>query len=125
MTNKFFTPQQANQRLPYIKRIVDDILAKGQQMKALLSLPHPTGERDKELMALDAKMKLMMKELEDLGCYFKDWHFEVGLVDFPSIINGQEALLCWKSDEPAVEWFHSYEDGFGGRQAITTELIFS
>ncbi len=125
MTVKFFTPHQANQRLPYIRKIVEDILAKGKRVKALLMLPHPTKERERELLELEGKIKALIGELETLGCYFKDWNFETGLVDFPTIINGREALLCWRSDEPTIAWFHGYEDGYAGRQPITAELIFS
>ena len=125
MAVKFFTPQQANQRLPYIKTIVADILGKGKKMKALLMLPHPTAERERQLVELDGQMKTLMGELENLGCYFKDWNFEIGLVDFPTVINGHEALLCWRCDEPIVSWFHGYEDGYMSRQPITGELIFS
>lgn len=125
MTIKFFTPRQANQRLPYVKKIVEEILSRGKQIKALLMLPHPTREREKELLELEKKINALMKELETLGCLFKDWNFEIGLVDFPTILNGQEALLCWRSDELAVAWFHGYDEGYPGRQPITAELIFS
>jgi len=74
---------------------------------------------------LDGQIKALMAQLEDRGCYYKDWNFEIGLVDFPAIIHGQQALLCWRSDEPAVAWFHGYEEGFAGRRPVTRELIFS
>ena len=125
MTVKFFTPKEANQRLPYVKQIVRDILANGQNARALMTLPHKTPELEKQLLDLDGRIKALMGELEAIGCHFKDWNFEVGLVDFPAIINGQEALLCWRSDEPAVAWFHGYDDGYGGRQPITPKLVFS
>ena len=122
---KFFTPTQTNQRLPYIQAIVGEILDKGKKVKALLTLPHPTQERERELLLLEGGIRALVKELEALGCYFKDWNFEIGLVDFPTIINGREALLCWRSDEPSVAWFHGHEEGYSGRQPITAELIFS
>jgi hypothetical protein len=74
---------------------------------------------------LDHNIKALMSQLEDMGCYYKDWNFEIGLVDFPAIIHGQQALLCWRSDEPQVAWFHGLEDGYAGRRPITKELIFS
>jgi hypothetical protein len=27
-----------------------------------------------------------MQELEEIGCYFKDWNFSIGLIDFPAIL---------------------------------------
>ncbi len=41
-----------------------------------------------------------------------------GLVDFPSIIDGEKVFLCWKLDEPKVMYYHGLDDGFAGRQAI-------
>ena len=77
------------------------------------------------MIELDGQIKALMAQLEDMGCYYKDWNFEIGLVDFPAIIHGQKALLCWRSDEPEVTWFHGYEEGFAGRRPVTRELIFS
>ncbi len=122
---KFFTPQEANRRLPYVKAIVADILAHGRKAQALSTLPHRTAQVEGKLLELDQQIKTLMAELEAVGCHYKDWNFEIGLVDFPAIIHGQQAMLCWRSDEPEVAWFHGYEDGYSGRRPITAELIFS
>ena len=108
MTEKFFTPKEANQILPDVKKIVAEILSNANDAHG--------GEQ---------RIRALMAQLEDMGCYYKDWNFEIGLVDFPAIIHGQQALLCWRSDEALVEWFHGYEDGFAGRRKVTRELIFS
>ncbi len=108
MVEKFFTPKEANQILPDVKKIVEEILSKAHEV------PIP-----------DQRIKALMAQLEDMGCYYKDWNFEIGLVDFPAIIHGRQALLCWRSDEPEVAWFHGYEDGYAGRRRVTRELIFS
>ena len=108
MVERFFTPQAANQILPDVKRIVQEILAQASQ-------PQISRERVMPLLV----------QLEDMGCYYKDWNYQIGLVDFPAIIHGQEALLCWRSDEPEVAWFHGFQDGYAGRRPITRELVFS
>ena len=64
-----------------------------------------------------------IKELEDIGCNFKDWNFSVGLVDFPGIIYGEEVELCWRSDEDHILYYHSYDDGYKGRKLIPEELL--
>jgi hypothetical protein len=123
--DKLFTPEEANRQLPHVRQIVAQILAKGQEIKALIVVPNPGPELKKQCLSLEQEIQALMKQLEDMGCYFKDWNFEIGLVDFPAIINGQEALLCWRSDEKAVEWFHGFEDGYMGRRPITKDLIIS
>ena len=41
-----------------------------------------------------------------------------GLVDFPSIRDGEEIYLCWKLDEQRVAWWHEPDAGFAGRQPL-------
>jgi len=125
MVEKFFTPKEVNQILPEIKKIVDEILSRANETRSLITKPDSLNERQARLMALEGRIKALMAQLEDCGCYYKDWNFEIGLVDFPAIIHGQEALLCWRSDESEVAWFHGYEEGFTGRRPVTRELIFS
>ena len=122
MAKKIFTPQEANRRLPLIKKIVADILEKGQRARKLMALVQ--GESvPKEIYALEEEIEPLMEELEGLGCYFKDWNFEIGLVDFPAMIDGEAVLLCWRSDEPAIRWYHGFEDGYPGRKMIPDELL--
>ena len=78
-----------------------------------------------EVLDLQEKLEALMDELEQLGCYYKDWNFEIGLVDFPAMINGQEVVLCWRSDEPFIRWHHGVEDGFIGRKLIPENLLDS
>jgi hypothetical protein len=125
MVEKFFTPKEANQSLGLVKKIVAEIIAKAQEARSLMVIPDITPQREAQLVDIDQRIKALMAQLEDIGCYYKDWNFEIGLVDFPAIIHGQEALLCWRSDEEQVEWFHGYEDGYAGRRPITKQLIFS
>jgi hypothetical protein len=125
MVEKFFSPKEANQILPRVKKIVQEILSKAHEARFLMTIPDPLNERQGQLIELDRQIKALMAQLEDMGCYYKDWNFEIGLVDFPAIIHGQQALLCWRSDETEVGWFHGYEDGYGGRRRVTRELLFS
>jgi len=135
MVERFFTPKEANQLLPDVKKIVEEILSKANEGRQLLTTPDPHHRHREQLIDLELRIKVLMTQLEEMGCYYKDWssyrtltdvrNFEIGLVDFPAIIYGQQALLCWRSDELQVEWFHGNDDGFAGRRKITRELIFS
>src|SRR5277367_5787981 len=119
MVEKFFTPKEANQILPEIKKIVQEILSKAHEARLIMGSSDLSRERQARLINLDQGIKALMAQLEDKGCYYKDWNFDIGLVDFPAIIHGQEALLCWRSDEVQVEWFHGHEDGYAGRRKVT------
>jgi len=43
---------------------------------------------------------------------------DAGLIDFPSLRDGEEVYLCWLVDEPAVTHWHAIEAGFIGRQPL-------
>lgn len=122
MFQKHFTPQEANKRLPLVKQIVGDILAKARQLRSVMAGANAASEKEAYEKIL-AQMNRLIDELESLGCFYKDWNFEKGLVDFPAIIDGQEVLLCWHSDEPDVRWYHGIEEGFGGRRSIPEHLL--
>jgi hypothetical protein len=57
-----------------------------------------------------------LSELESKEVLLRDP--ERGLVDFPSIRDGEEVYLCWLVDEDEVSWWHEHDTGFAGRQPI-------
>ena len=115
---KLFTVEEANQTLPLVKRIVADILDTGQLIRAFV---REYGEKAQQMPAFHEHMvqlQQFVEELEALGCFFKDWNFEIGLVDFPAILNGKLVFLCWRSDEPTIQYYHDVEAGYAGRQLL-------
>ena len=59
-----------------------------------------------------------LAELEAMGCLYKDWSFEMGLVDFPAIIDDEQVLLCWRSDESELAFYHRIDEGYAGRKPL-------
>lgn len=122
MTLRVFSPSEANQTLPLVKRIVRDILALGSDLRALASRPLTEDELDHAREIRD-RLHDLLAELSAIGCDYKDWGFELGLVDFPGFVEGRPACLCWRSDEPAVEWYHAPDAGYAGRRRIPTPSL--
>ena len=122
MKEHLFTPLEANKRLPLVRKIVGEILERGRKLRRLLKESEGK-EVPVECLNLQAQMEGLMDELQDLGCSYKDWNFEAGLVDFPSVIDGQKVLLCWRSDEPDVRWYHGYHDGYSGRKPVPEHVL--
>ena len=122
MVRKMFTPKEANRRLPLVKKIVGDILSKGKALRSFFE-QSKGGEVPGECLTLQAEIEELLSELEDLGCFYKDWNFEIGLVDFPAVIEGEDVLLCWRSDEKELRFYHSLEDGYLGRQLIPPHFL--
>ncbi|MCB0732380.1 MAG: DUF2203 domain-containing protein [Ignavibacteriae bacterium] len=115
---KYFTPEEANKTLPLVKKIVKDILDYSFELKTISDSTGGEIEDNREAKSLISSIKGFMAELEEIGCYYKDWNFSVGLVDFPGIIDNEEVFLCWKSDEEKVMYYHGLNEGFRGRKLI-------
>src|SRR3989338_7957252 len=119
---KYFTPQQANKTLPLVRTIVSEIIEKGNKIREIINTVS-CDQIPPEALQLNSQIEGLMIELEELGCYYKDWNFEMGMVDFPSIIDGNEVFLCWKSDEDLIGWYHDLYAGFAGRKPIPEKLL--
>ena len=59
---------------------------------------------------------LTLEELEERDVVVRD--LERGLVDFPSVIDGQEGYLCWLVHEPEVGHWHGLGTGYSGRRPL-------
>ncbi len=64
-----------------------------------------------------------LARVEELIERIQGWELELrdvstGLVDFPTVIEGRDAYLCWRLGEPEVAYWHSDEDGFAGRRPL-------
>lgn len=63
-----------------------------------------------------ARVQELLERITGWGVELRD--IESGLVDFPSVVGGRDAFLCWKLGEPNVAYWHSPEDGFAGRRPL-------
>jgi hypothetical protein len=62
------------------------------------------------------EVRRLLAELQDLGIVVRD--IDRGLIDFPAILEGREAYLCWELGEPRIGFWHDLESGYGGRQPL-------
>jgi hypothetical protein len=127
MTEKLFSPGQANAALPLVRQIVSDIVGH-QKRLADLAGTYKTKKKEpgvSQVFLNEAKQELAnvtnqrdacVAELADLGVQIKD--AATGLIDFPAKLDGASVLLCWRLGEDRVEFFHTETDGFGGRRPI-------
>ncbi len=59
-----------------------------------------------------------VEAIQEMGVLVKD--LDVGLCDFPYLLDGRVVYLCWKLGEPEIRYWHEVEDGYNGRQPIET-----
>jgi hypothetical protein len=65
---------------------------------------------------LVTQLKDMLESIHATGCIVKD--LDVGLVDFPAVINNEEVYLCWRLGEDRIRFWHRQDEGFAGRKPI-------
>jgi hypothetical protein len=62
------------------------------------------------------KLQRALENIQATGCLVKD--LEVGLLDFPAILNDEEVLLCWRLGEDRIRYYHSVDEGFAARKPL-------
>lgn len=115
---KYFTPEEARKTLPLVKKIVKDILDTTREMRLLADDLKGNVQENPVIMKMAEDVNGFMLELEEIGCFYKDWNFSIGLVDFPAMFDGKEVYLCWRSDEDEIKYYHDLEAGYEGRKLI-------
>jgi len=68
-----------------------------------------------------ARLKEAIDDIHGFGCLVKD--LDIGLIDFPTLLRGEEVYLCWKMGEPAIEFWHGVQEGFRGRKKIDQDFL--
>jgi hypothetical protein len=77
---------------------------------------HQLLQRKPSLHPLFEQLSQNVEEIEEHGCLFKG--LELGLVDFPTKIDGEIVELCWQYGEKEVTYYHGREEGFAGRRLL-------
>jgi hypothetical protein len=134
MTLMMYTVEQATRTLPLVRKIVEDIVEQHRRSReAILELdlvastardddpPDRAEVLKRKVQSLARERDAYQRELDDLGILLTDPR--LGLVDFPSEMNGRRVLLCWRLGEPEVQYWHEVDAGFAGRQPLTPELV--
>ncbi len=132
MAERTFTPDEANAALADVRPLAEQMVgakrafdeAQEQSDDAARSISgNGGGIPPAELAALHEQLEqrttelaAILDELHELGVQVKD--LDSGLVDFPSLRNGERVLLCWRLGEDEVAFWHGLEDGFAGRQPL-------
>jgi hypothetical protein len=62
------------------------------------------------------EVRRLLAKLQELGIVVRD--IDRGLIDFPAILDGREAYLCWELGESGIGYWHELEAGYGGRQPL-------
>lgn len=114
MPRRHFTVQEANATLPFVERVVRDIVSDYAEWKdaleryelAIAGATVQTGEpAEAERLRLHVddlaeRIEGFIAELEQVGCALRE--FETGVVSFPARLDDQDVALSWRLGEPEV-----------------------
>lgn len=114
MRRRYFTVPEANATLPFVERVVRDIVGDYGRWKDALERyelavagataaggepPEATALRN-EVDSLAARIEGFIAELEQVGCTLKG--FEDGLVDFRARRDERDVVLRWRLGQTSV-----------------------
>ena len=135
---KTFTPHEAQTLLPVLRALLTRaiegkqtieqwdkesqdlnhrILLSGGLFVDVAKVARKRAERDKAVQGT----KDALAEIEAIGVQVKD--LDIGLLDFPCVVDDQTVLLCWKLGEEKIEYWHGLEEGFRGRKRIDERIL--
>jgi hypothetical protein len=66
-------------------------------------------------------LRAAIEQVQSLGCVIKD--LETGLVDFPTLLRGDEVFLCWRLGEAGIGYWHGVDEGFRGRKKVDRDFL--
>ena len=133
MAQKHFTLQEAQVLLPVLKsllkqaidgkKLIETIDAEFQELAQRIFLSGgllveigKVAVRRAEREKTAQRIKDVVAEIDATGVQVKD--LDMGLLDFPCVVDGKTILLCWKMGEEKITHWHDLEEGYAGRKLI-------
>jgi hypothetical protein len=137
MSDRSFTLQEAETLLPILesllraaidgKKLIELVDGEFQEVAHrvflnggtylnIVQLARRKAEREKAIH----RVKDSLAEIDATGVQVKD--LDMGLLDFPCVVDGRTVLLCWKLGENGITHWHGVEEGFAGRKPIDERI---
>jgi hypothetical protein len=132
---RHFTPEEANAALAEVRPLVEKMvehrrahaaaLERQEELEARIrgnggGIPPATlAEAQSDVDREERAIARLVDEIGQHGAQVKD--IDEGLIDFPALRHGDTVLLCWRLGEDEIRYWHTVEDGFGGRRELPLE----
>lgn len=97
-----FSYEAASALLPEIRQATEEAY---RRVEGLAATGEPAARAEADAIVQEWARAILARGLEVKGLW---------LVDFD---NGS-GYYCWRYPEPGLQYYHSYDDGFGGRMRI-------
>ena len=133
MSERLFTPAEVNSLIPRLSPLMEQAMDRRRQASALehhlqqeqarirasgggLIDQRDWKARAERLDGLTIEIRALLQEVLNLGGVTKD--LELGLVDFPGVVDGETVNLCWKAGEAEVRFWHGLDEGYAKRKPL-------
>ena len=121
---RHFSRAEANALLPQLTELLSrlrdakDELTDAEAHEALAEAASTNGggEEGRQVGVAFLEVRRLLETIERSGIVLRD--IDRGLVDFPAVIDGREAYLCWELGEDEVGFWHDMDGGYGGREPL-------
>ncbi len=122
---RLFTREEANALLPSLQPLVSEIILTHARILAAQPAMAPILEKAlgnggsqiaAELLPDFRRIRECIDAIHEHGVLVKD--LGSGLLDFPAAREGELIFLCWRAGETRVDFWHTPEAGFPGRQPL-------
>jgi len=133
VAKKYFTLEEANALLPLLRGEVEQLQALKREFEVQFSklrrlkTVHGTGsvpvDREDPFFEMEARLEFLqiqargiIRRIHETGVQLKD--IDMGLVDFPAKLNGQEVFFCWRLGEDRIRHWHHVWEGYYYRKSL-------
>lgn len=100
-----------------LQEVGQRVFVNGGMLLDVIALSKRKAQRDKAVR----QVKDALSEIDSAGVQVKD--LDIGLLDFPCLVEDRIVLLCWKLGEPRIGFWHGTEEGFAGRKPIDEKIL--
>jgi hypothetical protein len=122
--DRHYSVEQANAALEWVAERIERLRhardrLNDEEAREALSEASPSnggGEPGRVVSHAFLELRGALGELQAMEVVLRD--LDRGLVDFPSMREGQEVYLCWMEGEEEIAWWHDRESGYAGRQPL-------
>src|SRR5260370_23699280 len=137
MSDRTFTLDEAQSLLPVLesllraaiagKELIEEVEAEMQAVNHRIFLNGgtsvdivPLARRKAERGKAEQRVRDALAEIDSIGVQVKD--IDIGLLDFPCVVEGQIILLCWKLGEKSITHWNGAQEGFAVRKPIAERI---
>lgn len=121
---RHYSLDQANAALEFVTERLERLrenraLLDDEEARAALSEAGPSnggGGPGRVVSEAFVGLQRALGELQAMDIVLRD--LERGLVDFPSLRDGEEIYLCWEEGEDEISFWHDTDSGYAGRQPL-------